>query len=44
MARPMGARHLEQAADLPAYLNHPDHQAVGGIREHCEVLARDYER
>ena len=46
----VGATHgvlvtLEQAADLPAYLNHPDHQAVGVVlREHCEVLALDYER
>ncbi len=46
MARPMGVLvTLEQAADLPAYLNHPDHQAVGVVlREHCEVLALDYER
>ena len=36
---------LERADDLPAYLNHPDHQAVGVVlREHCEVLALDYER
>ena len=48
--RANGATHavlvtLEQAADLPAYLNHPDHQAVGAVlREHCEVLALDYER
>ena len=45
-----GATHgvlvtLERADDLPAYLNHPDHQAVGALlREHCEVLALDYER
>ena len=33
------------SADLAAYLNHPDHQAVGVVlREHCEVLALDYER
>lgn len=48
--RANGATHgvlvtLEQAAELPAYLNHPDHQAVGVVlREHCEVLALDYER
>ena len=48
--RANGATHgvlvtLEQAADLPEYLNHPDHQAVGVVlREHCEVLALDYER
>ena len=48
--RANGATHgvlvtLEQAADLSAYLNHPDHQAVGVVlREHCEVLALDYER
>ena len=48
--RANGATHgvlvtLEQAADLPTYLNHPDHQAVGVVlREHCEVLALDYER
>ena len=48
--RANGATHgvlvtLEAAADLPAYLNHPDHQAVGAVlREHCEVLALDYER
>jgi len=36
---------LGRADDLPAYLNHPDHQAVGVVlREHCEVLALDYER
>jgi len=30
---------------LPDYLNHPEHQAVGVVlREHCEVLALDYER
>ena len=45
-----GATHgvlvtLERADGLPAYLNHPDHQAVGVVlREHCEVLALDYER
>ena len=48
--RANGATHgvlvtLETAGDLPAYLNHPDHQAVGAVlREHCEVLALDYER
>lgn len=48
--RANGATHgvlvtLETAEDLPAYLNHPDHQAVGAVlREHCEVLALDYER
>lgn len=48
--RANGATHgvlvtLETAVDLPAYLNHPDHQAVGAVlREHCEVLALDYER
>ena len=48
--RANGATHgvlvtLEGADDLPAYLNHPDHQAVGVVlREHCEVLALDYER
>jgi hypothetical protein len=48
--RANGATHgvlvtLERADDLPAYLNHPDHQAVGVVlREHCEVLALDYER
>ena len=48
--RANGATHgvlvtLERATDLPAYLNHPDHQAVGVvIRDHCEVLALDYER
>ena len=48
--RANGATHgvlvtLERADDLPAYLNHPDHQAVGAVlREHCEVLALDYER
>ena len=48
--RANGATHgvlvtLEGADDLPAYLNHPDHQAVGAVlREHCEVLALDYER
>jgi len=36
---------LENVEDLPAYLAHPDHQAVGVVlREHCEVLALDYER
>ena len=45
MARPMGLVTLGRADDLPAYLNHPDHQAVGVVlREHCEVLALDYER
>jgi len=48
--RANGATHgvlvtLERADDLPTYLNHPDHQAVGVVlREHCEVLALDYER
>ena len=48
--RANGATHgvlvtLETAEDLPAYLNHPDHQAVGAVlREHSEVLALDYER
>ena len=48
--RANGATHgvlvtLEQATDLPAYLSHPDHQAVGVVlREYCEVLALDYER
>ena len=48
--RANGATHgvlvtLERAADLQGYLNHPDHQAVGmALREHCEVLALDYER
>jgi len=36
---------LESAEYLPQYLNHSDHQAVGVVlREHCEVLALDYER
>ena len=35
---------LESHSDLPGYLQHPDHQAVGDVlREHCEVLALDYE-
>jgi hypothetical protein len=44
-----GATHgvlvtLESHSDLPGYLQHPDHQAVGDVlREHCEVLALDYE-
>ena len=48
--RANGATHgvlvtLERADDLPVYLNHPDHKAVGEVlREHCEVLALDYER
>ena len=48
--RANGATHgvlvtLNEASDLPLYLNHPDHQAVGVVlREHCEVLALDYER
>ena len=48
--RANGATHgvlvtLETADDLSAYLNHPDHQAGGVVlREHCEVLALDYER
>ena len=45
-----GATHgvlvtLESDGALPGYLQHPDHQAVGDVlREHCEVLALDYER
>ena len=36
---------LADAQALPQYINHPDHQAVGLVlREHCEVLALDYER
>jgi len=36
---------LESPEYLPQYLNHADHQAVGvTLREHCEVLALDYER
>ena len=48
--RANGATHgvlvtLESAEDLPTYLAHPDHQAVGvDLREHCDVLALDYER
>ena len=48
--RANGATHgvlvtLEGADELPAYLNHHDHQAVGAVlREHCDVLALDYER
>ena len=48
--RANGATHgvlvtLNAAEDLLSYLNHPDHQAVGVVlREHCEVLALDYER
>ena len=48
--RANGATHgvlvtLESAEYLPLYLNHSDHQAVGvTLREHCEVLALDYER
>ena len=48
--RANGATHgvlvtLESADDLSGYLGHPDHQAVGAVlREHCEVLALDYER
>ena len=44
-----GATHgvlvtLESDRALPEYLQHPDHQAVGAVlREHCEVLALDYE-
>ena len=44
-----GATHgvlvtLESRSDLPGYLQHPDHQAVGDVlREHCVVLALDYE-
>ena len=47
--RANGATHgvlvtLNEVEDLPLYLNHPDHQAVGVVlREHCEVLALDYE-
>ena len=47
--RANGATHgvlvtLNEVDDLPGYLNHPDHQAVGVVlREHCEVLALDYE-
>ena len=49
-ARANGATHgvlvtLDRTDDLTEYLNHPDHQAVGVVlREHCEVLALDYER
>ena len=48
--RANGATHwvlvtLEGPDKLPVYLNHPDHQAVGQVlREHCDVLALDYER
>ena len=48
--RANGATHgvlvtLESADDLSGYLGHPDHQAVGAVlREHCDVLALDYER
>lgn len=48
--RANGATHgvlvtLQSAEYLPQYLNHSDHQAVGvTLREHCEVLALDYER
>ena len=48
--RANGATHgvlvtLESPEYLPQYLNHSDHQAVGvTLREHCEVLALDYER
>jgi hypothetical protein len=36
---------LADVQALPEYINHPDHQAVGKVlREHCEVLALDYER
>jgi len=48
--RANGATHgvlvtLDEASYLPLYLDHPDHQAVGVVlREHCEVLALDYER
>ena len=48
--RANGATHgvlvtLESPECLPQYLNHSDHQAVGvTLREHCEVLALDYER
>lgn len=48
--RANGATHgvlvtLESANDLLGYLEHPDHQAIGTVlREHCEVLALDYER
>ena len=48
--RANGATHgvlvtLESADDLSGYRGHPDHQAVGAVlREHCDVLALDYER
>ena len=48
--RANGATHgvlvtLESADDFSGYLGHPDHQAVGAVlREHCDVLALDYER
>ena len=48
--RANGATHgvlvtLESADHLSQYLNHSDHQAVGVmLREHCQVLALDYER
>lgn len=48
--RANGATHgvlvtLNEADDLPLYLNHPDHQIVGAVlREHCEVLALDFIR
>jgi len=48
--RANGATHgvlvtLNEVDDLPLYLNHPDHQAVGVLlRKHCEVHALDYER
>ena len=48
--RANGATHgvlvtLESPECLPQYLNHSDHQALGvTLREHCEVLALDYER
>ncbi|MBA4694109.1 MAG: Dabb family protein [Congregibacter sp.] len=47
--RANGATHallvtLDSADDLPGYLSHPDHQVVGAVlREHCGVLALDYE-
>ena len=42
---PRGAGDAGIPEYLPQYLNHSDHQAVGvTLREHCEVLALDYER
>lgn len=35
---------LRDAADLPTYLAHPEHQRVGGaLREDATLLALDYE-